>query len=108
MTTNIFYWCRIYANTLKSDMVFVGKNRYRHGRMFMSHMASDNLDELHDMAKKIGIDVRHFQDKPRKPHYDICANKKRFAMSCGAVEVSDRELILLCFSNDDNTKSTLL
>lgn len=53
-------------------MVYVGKNIYKYGRMKMSHMAADTLDELHEMAVKIGVAKRHFQNKKGKPHYDIC------------------------------------
>lgn len=61
----------------------------------MSHMAADTLEELHEMAQAIGVDKRHFQDKPGKPHYDICKEMKVKALRLGAKEVNDRELIRL-------------
>lgn len=76
-------------------MVYVGTRQYKYGRMKMSHMASDTLYELHEMAQAIGVDRKHFQDKPGKPHYDICQKMKRKAMELGAKEVDDRELIKL-------------
>lgn len=74
-------------------MVYVGKKEYKYGRMIMSHMVADSLDELHEMARSIGIDIRHFQNKKDRPHYDICKTKKQIAIHKGAIEVSDREII---------------
>ena len=63
--------------------------------MTMSHMAADTLDELHLSARLLGIARRHFQDKPGKPHYDICQKNKARLLKLGAVEVNDRKLIEL-------------
>jgi len=76
-------------------MVYVGKRYWKYGRMLMSHMAADTLDELHQMAKSIGVDKRHFQDKEGKPHYDICKQNKFKAIELGAIEVDDRKIIEL-------------
>ncbi len=76
-------------------MVYVGKRTYKYGRMLMSHMAADSLDELHQMAKNIGVSKRHFQDKPGKPHYDVCKQNKLKAISFGATEIDDRKIIEL-------------
>lgn len=83
-------------------MVYIGKNEYKYKRMIMSHMAADSIEELHEMATKLGIDNKHFQNKPGKPHYDICKSKKELAISqFGAIEVNDREIIKL-FRNQSN------
>ena len=74
-------------------MVYVGIRQYKFGRMFLSHMVADTLDELHEMANKIGINKKWFQDKENKPHYDICKMKKLLAIKFGAVLVDDREII---------------
>ena len=76
-------------------MVYVGKREYQYGRMIMSHMAADTLDELHQMAHNIGINKKHFQDKTNKPHYDICKRSKSKAIKLGAIEINDRKLIEL-------------
>jgi hypothetical protein len=76
-------------------MVYIGKNEYKYGRMIMSHMAADTIEELHKMAQNIGISKKHFQDKKGKPHYDICKQNKQKAIKLGAIEVNDRELIKL-------------
>lgn len=76
-------------------MVYVGKNEYKLGRMKMSHMAADTLEELHEMADLIGVHRRHFQNKPGKPHYDICQQNKKKAIDAGAKLVSDKEIVRL-------------
>lgn len=76
-------------------MVYIGTRKYKYGRMLMSHMAADTLEELHEMADLIGVNRKHFQDKPGKPHYDICQKMKQKAIELGAKEVDDRELIRL-------------
>lgn len=74
-------------------MIYIGTREYKYGRMLMSHMVSDNLNELHDFADKLGIAWRHFQDKKGKPHYDICKKMKAKALTIGAKEVDDREIV---------------
>lgn len=74
-------------------MVYVGTREYKFGRMIMSHMAADTLDELHKMADSIGIQRKHFQDKKNKPHYDVCKQSKLKAIEFGAIEVNDRKII---------------
>jgi len=62
------------------------------GRMKMCHMVADSVDELHAMADKIGVQRKWFQNKGI-PHYDICLSKISLALSCGAIKVSQRELV---------------
>lgn len=76
-------------------MVYIGKNEYKYGRMILSHMAADTLEELHSMAENIGVSKAHFQNKKGKPHYDICKQNKQKALQLGAIEVNDRELVRL-------------
>jgi hypothetical protein len=72
--------------------VYVDKPRHRLGRMVMCHMTADRLDELHDMADRLGV-RRWFQDKPGKPHYDLCKANRARAIAAGAVEVESRALL---------------
>lgn len=81
-------------------MVLIGKNKYKLGRMYLSHMASDSLAELHDMAEKLGV-RKHFQNKKGKPHYDICQSNKLKAIQLGAIEVSDKEIIKMFRTSKD-------
>lgn len=79
--------------------VYVGNFEYRFGRMKMYHMACANLDALHAMADKIGIARKWFQNIEHHPHYDISKGKRALAVSLGAVEVSDKVLIRLCYGD---------
>ncbi len=72
--------------------VYVDDPIWPYGRMKMCHMAADSIEELHEMADKIGIRRRWFQNQPAFPHYDICKSKRQLAIEKGAVEVSARFL----------------
>ena len=63
--------------------------------MIMFHMVADTDNELHDMADKIGINRKWFQNKKEDgiSHYDICKSKKALALKNGAIEISDREIV---------------
>lgn len=69
----------------------VGK-RHKHK---WCHMWSDNLNELHSMASKIGLRRNWFQDRPNFPHYDLVPTKRELAVQNGAVELDVRELVKL-------------
>jgi hypothetical protein len=58
------------------------------GRMKMSHMISDNEDELHAMAQKVGVAKKWYQ----KDHYDICMEKRLQAIAFGAVPITLKQL----------------
>lgn len=66
------------------DMYRSAMGAYR--GMKMSHMFGDDVDELHNMAKKIGLQVQWFQGD----HYDIAMVKRRLAIDNGAVQVPMR------------------
>jgi hypothetical protein len=56
------------------------------------HMWADTLDELHDMAKKIGLKRAWFQKKEHLPHYDLTPGRRAVAVKKGAVEVGHDQL----------------
>ena len=93
MQTNLF------QESIPQDenTVYVGKLEFPYSRMLMSHMASPNLDALHKMADAIGVNRKWFQDHKIHPHYDISKSMKQKAISLGAIEVSDKELINKCY-----------
>lgn len=61
----------------------------RHGNLW-SHMITDQADltELHEMALRLGLRRRYFQDKPGFPHYDLIPRKVDLAVKYGAVMVA--------------------
>jgi len=60
----------------------------QYGRMKMSHMIADTEEELHAMARRIGVARRWYQGD----HYDIALSKRAIAVAAGAVEIGMREL----------------
>lgn len=55
------------------------------------HMFADTEEELHEMAKKIGLRRDWFQSKSRTPHYDLVPSKRKLAISAGAKPINARE-----------------
>lgn len=76
--------------------VYVDDMRAVYGRMIMCHMLADTDDELHAMAKKIGVN-RKWHQKSGTPHshYDIALSKKALAITGGAVEINRQEVAVL-------------
>lgn len=66
------------------------------GRMVMCHMEADTLDELHEMADKLGLKRSWFQDKSI-PHYDVSKSIRAKAVELGAIEED-------CFSEDEDVR----
>lgn len=73
-------------------MVYVDNAFIPFGRMIMCHMVADTLEELHEMADKIGVNRKWFQNK-RMHHYDICKSKRKLAVKYGAKEITTKELL---------------
>jgi hypothetical protein len=86
--------------------VYVDRAKNRYGRMIMSHMLADSLDELHAMADRIGIKRKWFQPTST-PHYDICQEKRRLALACGAVE-ADRHTVVKLIREHRARKTALI
>jgi len=61
-----------------------------------AHLMADTLPELHDMAARLGIPRRAFQNKLSGAHYDVPAPLREQAIAYGAKAISrhtDRELL---------------
>lgn len=72
--------------------VYIDFQQNRLGRMKMSHMIADSLDELHAMADRLGLKRAWFQvSRSGIPHYDICQSKRSLALGYGAIELERRE-----------------
>jgi hypothetical protein len=71
--------------------VYIDNAAASYGRMIMCHMVADTLDELHQMADKIGVDRKHYHDF----HYNICKQMRDKAFQHGAVKVTTRQAALV-------------
>lgn len=56
------------------------------------HMLADTLEELHAMARQIGMRRSWFQEKS-SPHYDLTVGQRAKAVELGAVEVTNRKMV---------------
>ena len=74
--------------------VYVDSAENQFGRMKMSHMLADSLDELMAMADAIGVDRKWYQgfEKASCPHFDIAQTKRALAIANGAVVVDRHQL----------------
>ncbi len=76
--------------------VYVDDMRAPFGRMVMCHMIADTSDELHAMARSIGVRRKWCQGEgTAKEHYDICLAKRKMAVEAGAQEITQRETVKL-------------
>lgn len=76
--------------------VYVDNMQASFGRMKMSHLWADSLEELWDMVDKIGVDRKWIQGHPehslpkyRKAswvHFDIAKGKREIAIKAGAIK----------------------
>lgn len=72
--------------------VYVDDMRAPFGRMFMCHMVADTSEELHAMAKRIGVARKWCQKEgTAREHYDICLSKRALAVQAGAKEITWRQ-----------------
>lgn len=55
------------------------------------HLFSQNRHELHDMAFKLGLHPRWFDNQSHFPHYDLTRGKRFHALRLGAVQVTEQQ-----------------
>jgi len=74
-------------------MVYIDNFNHPFGRMLMCHMLADTHEELINMAKRIGVNIKWIQyPNTDKEHFDICLSMKKKAILFGAKEVESRWL----------------
>jgi len=62
----------------------------------MCHMLADTHQELLEMADNIGMARKWIQHAmSEKEHFDIPEKKRALALSCGAKEISRRDVVRL-------------
>ena len=75
--------------------VYVDDMQAGFGRMVMCHMIADTSDELLAMVDRIGVARKWIQNGGTyREHFDICKSKRAIAVESGAVELTQRELVL--------------
>jgi len=57
-----------------------------------THLVSNNLDELHKFAHRIGLKRKWFQNH-RIPHYDLMGSKPKRALEEGAILLHPHKLL---------------
>lgn len=72
--------------------VYVDHARNPFGRMLMCHMVADGIEELLEMADRVGLARRHFQNGSF-PHFDLSQSYRARAVIAGAVEVDRHGLV---------------
>jgi pentose-5-phosphate-3-epimerase len=73
-------------------MVYVDDMEAEFGNMIMCHMMADTHEELIEMAKKIGVQLKWIQyEGTYKEHFDICKTKRKKAIANGAIEIEWKE-----------------
>lgn len=75
--------------------VYVDNWNARFRGMIMCHMIADTHDELIAMVRKIDVKIKWLQSAGTyREHFDICLNKRRLAIHHGAIEVTQKELVI--------------
>lgn len=57
------------------------------------HLVADSLEELHEFAKRLGMQKGWFQQDASYPHYDITVESRLLALQLGAIEGSRTQII---------------
>lgn len=69
----------------------------KHGKQWCHLWPADttpeSLQELHEVAQKIGLKRSYFQNHKWFPHYDLVPSKRKLAIERGAIEKSLSEWI---------------
>ena len=67
---------------------------YRNDNYRWCHLTAKNIELLHQFAQSIGLKREWFQDKPKRPHYDIRSKIiRRKAVAKGAIEIESKQFI---------------
>ena len=74
----------VYIDELKRYPRTVSSGSRRYINAEWCHMTADTVDELHEMAIKIGMKREWFQNHGFVPHYDLMKNKRALAVNKGA------------------------
>lgn len=84
--------------------IYVDKSKNQFKNMIMCHMLADTLEELHAMAKLIGMRRSWFQPQST-PHYDLSRTMRRRAIRAGAIEIDREKVVELIRKWRENEKT---
>lgn len=76
--------------TVFVDEVRVWPTKIRCFRSGSAHLTANSVEELHALARRIGLRRAWFQDG-RVPHYDLTPARRQAALEAGAVFVPAKE-----------------
>jgi hypothetical protein len=82
----------VYVDALCDFGWRIGGRRVRNCHLFCDQK---DLAELHEMARRIGMQRQWFQDLPRAPHYDLTPERRAAAVAMGAIEVDRRTAVMI-------------
>ncbi|HUS46139.1 MAG TPA: DUF4031 domain-containing protein [Phycisphaerae bacterium] len=57
------------------------------------HLLADSGAELHEFARRLGLERSWFQARSVLPHYDLTAGKRETAVRLGATEIGDQDVV---------------
>lgn len=83
----------VYVDKVFATAPYMGIRRPGWHARKACHMFADTIEELHELARTIGIRRTWFQPHPIVPHYDLSPRVRAIAIKCGAVEKSLRDFI---------------
>lgn len=90
----------IYVDELNdySHKSNVGEKARKYGTIWCHLYPEDvedpvQLEELHALAKMIGLQRKWFQDRKHFPHYDLTPSKREAAIAAGALEDDGRKVM---------------
>ena len=88
----------IYVDNIhRYPTAIVNKAAKRNGYEWCHMMTdSDDIEELHRFAKKIGMKREWFQDHESSPHYDLVPTMRKLACQHGAEQVTAFEMAKRC------------
>jgi hypothetical protein len=98
----------VYVDTLvKHDLSGKSAQVQRVFKDGACHMFTDSedLNELHDMAQRIGMRLSWFQDDKVLPHYDLNENRRAAAVRAGAVECDKYKTVEVMRANRARRKA---
>ena len=78
----------VYVDGLKTS---IKNHNWQHDKS--CHLVADTLEELHDFAKKINLNMLWFQQRLSIPHYDLTENVRTSAVKAGAIEITEAQLV---------------